>query len=122
MEHHCSTRDSGPAELYAGPAGEPDRPLRANAKARTLAAHAKLPWDCASSPFARAGPPPGARSTARRGHGRSAEPWRGYLDDMLALLDVKLLTPLLDFNEIFWWRAEALDTTLKTKFQRKDYN
>ena len=28
--------------------------------------------------------------------------WRGYLDDMLALLDVKLLTPLLDFNEIFF--------------------
>ena len=30
------------------------------------------------------------------GHGRSAEPWRGYLDDMLPLLDVKLLTPLLE--------------------------
>ena len=24
--------------------------------------------------------------------------------------------------KFFWWRAEALDTTLKTKFQRKDYN
>ena len=27
-----------------------------------------------------------------------------------------------DFDEFFWWRAEALDTTLKTKIKRKDYN